>query len=133
MIRIRVTAALLVACALLACGGTAGAVGGRPRDDLHIVYWAHGRAAHHRAHRWELTCVPAGGTHPHPLAACRELRLHRDELRPPKKACRFLVPINAPEVEVRGRLRTATVDRILRPACDGTAFRDLRALLTGRA
>ncbi len=52
--------------------------------------------------RWQLTCDPAGGTHPDPAAACEILAAHGDLALPP-------VPKNVACTEIYGGPDKATV------------------------
>ena len=125
------TAVRATACAALALCAAAAPTSAAARTRLTITYWPHG--AGRGATTWRLTCAPAGGTHPHPRLACRELAVHAARLRAPVRACPFHPTVDEPQARVRGRIGAKDVDRTLTPACDARAFRDLRALLTGRA
>jgi hypothetical protein len=97
---------------------------------LTISYSPHGTSSGVR--RWHLTCGPAGGTHPRPHRACRELAADGAELAPVRHPCPLLLRRGAPEASVVGRDHGRRIDRLLRPACDVTAWRDLGVLLSGR-
>ena len=125
------TAIRAAACAALVVCAAAAPAGAAARTRVTVTYWPHGAGRH--ATTWHLTCAPAGGTHPQPRLACRELAAHAAQLRPPARACPFHATLGEPQARVRGRIGATDVDRTVTPACDARAFRDLHALLTGRA
>lgn len=74
--------------AVAACGSTAApgsgstGPGSAPKASLNIsVQGAPGTAAKH----WTLRCDPAGGTHPHPAAACAALLAVKNPFAKPKR------------------------------------------------
>ena len=66
--------ALLIAVlvAAVAGGASQGTAGSTPETQLTITFWPDGRDADDSA-KWTLHCTPAGGTHPRPAVACRQL------------------------------------------------------------
>jgi hypothetical protein len=68
--------AAVFAAALSACGsahansGTAATA--KPASKVSLVIGVAAKPGA-KPHRWTLRCEPAGGTHPHPAAACRAL------------------------------------------------------------
>ncbi len=79
---------------------------------------------------WTLRCAPAGGSHPHPAAACAELAADAAGVTGRAAACRVLEVRGAPRAAVMGQVNGRPVDRLLRPGC-GRAFEQLHVLLTG--
>ena len=100
-----------------------------PPTALVVVYRPHGDAMR-GARAWTLACTPPSGTHPRPGAACRELLVHPDALRPASRPCRALPRPGSPEAEVLGAFNGNTIDRTFVPSC-GPWWRDLHSLLTG--
>lgn len=80
---------LLAACGTGSGDGTGRASPSAPATQLTIT--AH-PAPNTAAQTWTLTCDPAGGSHPHPAAACAELAKATDPFRPtpPDRACTMI-------------------------------------------
>ena len=76
------------------------------RDRLTITVWPQGRGADKAVSTARLTCRPPGGTHPHPVKACRRLFANLGALVPipPNRLC--LGVYGGPQVAyVRGSLK----------------------------
>src|SRR4051812_38515078 len=73
--------ALALAAMAAACGSDAGSAAPDAGGRLTITVWPNGESAG-GARRWTLECAPAGGTHPHPAAACARLSGHSWAFRP---------------------------------------------------
>jgi len=126
----RIATLVVIACVAAAGCASARAPARQPATSLTIAYFPHGTSAGIR--RWHLTCGPAGGSHPRPRQACRELAAHGSELTPVRHPCPLLIRRGAPQASVVGRVRGLRIDRLVRPACDATAWHDLHVLLSGR-
>jgi len=68
--------AAVCAAALSACGSThansGAAANAKPASKVSLVIQVAAKPGA-KPHRWTLRCEPAGGTHPHPAAACHAL------------------------------------------------------------
>ncbi|SRR6266508_2505042 len=96
-------APFLAPLAALLLAGSAGTA------NLTVTYWPKGAPG--PSTRWTLRCGPAGGTHPHPAAACAALARHPEALKPvpPQAVCSLVY--GGPQVaRVRGRYRGRAVD-----------------------
>ena len=54
----------------------------QPSTELEIAFWSQGKTSE-SGETWTLTCDPAGGTHPDPEDACRQLAAIDDPFAPP--------------------------------------------------
>jgi hypothetical protein len=76
---------------------------------LHITAWPNGQG-HTPKRTYTLTCAPAGGTLPHPLAACRKLNALKAPFAPTRKDLVCTQIYGGPEEAlVTGRFRGALV------------------------
>lgn len=74
------TFAVVALLGLAACGSEAPGERRAPETELRIVVWPNGKSG--EAVEATLTCEPAGGTHPDPVAACTALARERAALDP---------------------------------------------------
>jgi hypothetical protein len=101
--RILLVVTTATALAAAACGGASG--GGAPPPASAVpaaltVTIQPGFVAHAHARSFRLTCAPAGGTLPHPAAACRALT-RRPGLLEPFRRCPRVMP-DVGRVQVSG-------------------------------
>jgi hypothetical protein len=127
----RIALIAVAAAALLGAGACLGA--SQPPTQLSIAVYPNGLAGQ-GVQRYVLRCGPAGGTLPHPLAACRALaRLaHPFAPTPPGTYCTDIA-IGPEAATVKGRVRGVPVNTHLtvQGGCEIERWRRVAAVVPG--
>jgi hypothetical protein len=115
LVAVAACTAAVAACGTATSGGSA--AGGSPspaapKVSLNItVSGAPGSTAKH----WTLTCEPAGGTHPDPAAACRQLLGVKGPFAPEPKGMECpMILASTKEVTIQGTYLGQPVNTVLR-------------------
>ena len=100
---------------------------------LHITVWPSG-AGNPGKHEYTLRCAPAGGTLPHPAAACRSLLRLRTPFAPTPRGSACTQIYGGPQTalvtgRLRGRLVRARFSR--KDGCEIARWNRVRFLLPG--